>query len=91
MHIDFTGSKGQLGRFLQEALKDENVFPLNHTNYDIAEAWVIQIIVDIHPDIVIHTSTMTKIDYCTRTLDSTYFINNFVTKNINASKEMVCR
>jgi dTDP-4-dehydrorhamnose reductase len=83
MRIAYTGSKGQLGRALEQALGSEELLGLDLPEHDIADPRSIgQAIVDFRPDVVIHGAAMTDVDGCERNPELALRINALGTQNV---------
>jgi dTDP-4-dehydrorhamnose reductase len=83
MRIVITGHKGQLGRALQEVLKEEMLWGLDLPEHDITDRQAAaQAIVDFAPQVVIHAAAMTNVDGCERDPDVAYRINGLGTQNV---------
>lgn len=83
MHIAITGSKGQLGRALQEVLSRETLLLLDLPENDITDgAEIFNTIVDFYPDVVIHAAAYTNVDGCELEPDRAYAVNALGTQNV---------
>ena len=83
MRIVITGHKGQLGRALQEVLKEETLFGLDLPEHDITDGQATaRAIADFAPQVVIHAAAMTNVDGCERDPDAAYRINGLGTQNV---------
>ena len=82
MRIAITGARGQLGRCLQEALRGDEVIPLNRPDYDVTETRVVLAIAELLPQVVIHTAAYTDVDGCARDPDRAYLVNALGTQNV---------
>lgn len=83
MRTVITGHKGQLGIALQRVLEGEEVFGLDLPEHDISDPEaIVDTIVGIQPDIVIHSAAMTNVDGCEREPDLAFRVNTLGTQNI---------
>src|SRR3990170_2325846 len=65
MRILITGGRGQLGRALQEALAQHQVFALGHAEMDITDADAVRRAVDeLRPELVVHAAAWTDTAGC---------------------------
>ena len=89
MHIAITGSKGQLGRELARTLAGNELFLLDLPEVDIQDPQVIQTIIDIKPQIVIHAAALTNVDACEITPERAYQVNAIGTRYVAEAAEQV--
>jgi dTDP-4-dehydrorhamnose reductase len=89
MRILITGSTGQLGRELIRVLEEEELFPLTHKDIDIRDPKVIQRIIELRPDTIIHTAAYTDVDECERDPESAFLINALGTRHVILGAEKV--
>lgn len=83
MRIAITGSTGQLGRALQEALAGESLLPLKRPEHDItALAPLVAAVREFQPEVIIHTAAMTDVDGCEKDPDLAYRVNVLGTRNV---------
>lgn len=82
MRLVVTGALGQLGRSLQEVLKEHDLFLIDLPEHNITETSVIPLIADFNPDLVIHAAAMTDVDGCELNPDAAYKVNSLGTKNV---------
>ncbi len=83
MKIAITGSDGQLGRALQDALRAQHsIIPLPHREFDITDRVNIARLVQLEPDLVIQCAAMTNVDGAARDPMNAFHINAFGTQNI---------
>lgn len=65
MRILITGGRGQLGRALQEALAQHQVFALGHAEMDVTDADAVRRAVDeLRPELVVHAAAWTDTAGC---------------------------
>jgi dTDP-4-dehydrorhamnose reductase len=82
MRLAITGSLGQLGRNLQEALQEHDLFLIDLPEYDVTDVGIISTIADFEPELVIHAAAMTDVDGCELDPDAAYKVNALGTKNV---------
>ncbi len=83
MRIAITGSRGQLGRELSQVLSiAHHVFSLARPEFDVTNASIIQSIIHLEPDIVVHAAAMTDVDGCARDPMAAYRSNALGTHNV---------
>lgn len=83
MRIVVTGHKGQLGTALQKVLAGEELLGLDLPEHNITDpASIIDTIVDLEPDVVIHGAAMTDVDGCERDPEMAFRVNVLGTQNI---------
>jgi dTDP-4-dehydrorhamnose reductase len=82
MRVVVTGANGQLGTALQEALHEHELFLVDLPEYDVTDPRIVEIIVDFHPDLVIHAAAMTDVDGCERDPDLAFRVNEVGTRNV---------
>ncbi len=83
MRIVVTGHKGQLGTALQRVLTAEELLGLDLPEHNITDpASIIDTIVSLAPDMVIHGAAMTDVDGCERDPDMAFRVNALGTQNI---------
>lgn len=85
MRIGITGSRGQLGRALLEALSGEEMVPLDRPEYDITDPGILNTIPQLKPDLVIHTAGMTDVDGCALDPETAFLVNGLGTRNVALS------
>lgn len=82
MRIVVTGHKGQLGTALQTVLAGEELLGLDLPEHNVADpASIIDTIVGLAPDVVIHGAAMTDVDGCERDPDMAFRVNALGTQN----------
>lgn len=89
MRILITGSTGQLGRELIPALEEEELFPLTHKDIDIRDPKLMQAIVELKPDTIIHTAAYTDVDGCERDQELAFQVNSLGTRHVILGAEKV--
>jgi dTDP-4-dehydrorhamnose reductase len=82
MRLAITGALGQLGRNLQEALQEHDLFLIDLPEYDVTDVGIISTIADFEPELVIHAAAMTDVDGCELDPDAAYKVNALGTKNV---------
>lgn len=83
MRFVVTGHKGQLGTALQRVLAGQELLGLDLPEHDITDpASIIDTIVGIEPDVVIHGAAMTDVDGCERDPETAFRVNALGTQNI---------
>lgn len=82
MRIAITGSKGQLGRSLRQALRNDDLLLLQRPEHDVTEHGIIAAIAEWSPDIVIHAAAMVNVDGCELDPDAAYRVNALGTQNV---------
>lgn len=83
MRIVITGHKGQLGTALQQALANEELIGLDLPEHDITNpASIVDSVVELEPDLVIHAAAMTNVDGCERDPELAFRVNALGTQNI---------
>ena len=82
MRIAITGANGQVGQALQVSLASHTLMPLTRPEYDVSDPDITRKIVDIQPDVVIHTAAMTDVEGCAKDPTMAYLINGFGTQNV---------
>jgi len=89
MRILITGSTGQLGRELIQVLEKDELLLLTHKDIDIRDPKLIQRIVELKPNIVIHTAANTDVDECERYPESAFQVNTLGTQHLILGTEKV--
>lgn len=83
MRIAITGSTGQLGQALQEALAGESLLPLKRPDHDITMLKpLLAAITAFQPEVIMHTAAMTDVDGCERDPELAYRVNVLGTRNV---------
>lgn len=83
MRIAVTGSKGQLGRLVVEALEREHqVFPLDVPEFELTNPNSIDQLAALQPELVMHNAAMTDVDACARDPGLAFRINALGTQNV---------
>ncbi|MSP12724.1 MAG: dTDP-4-dehydrorhamnose reductase [Chloroflexi bacterium] len=80
MRIIVTGAGGQLGRALCHQLSlpqldAPELIPLSHREADVGAASIEEILVQLHPDVVIHAAAVTDVEACERNSAAAYRVN----------------
>ncbi|MBI3941747.1 MAG: dTDP-4-dehydrorhamnose reductase [Chloroflexi bacterium] len=80
MRIIITGVGGQLGRALYDQLSasgvdSPNLIPLSHREVDVGTPDIEEILVRMHPDLVIHAAAMTDVEACERNPTEAFRVN----------------
>jgi dTDP-4-dehydrorhamnose reductase len=89
MRILITGATGQLGRELIKGLNDDELLTPTHKQIDIRDPNSIKRIVDLNPEIIIHTAAYTDVDGCEENHELAWDVNSFGTKNIATAAEEI--
>jgi len=87
MSILITGSTGQLGRELKKVLVDEELITPTHQDLDIRHFNVVQRIIELQPQIIIHTAAYTDVDGCEKNQELAWGVNSSGTRNIAIAAE----
>ena len=85
MKLLITGSKGQIGYYLQKALSDEHLelFLTDRNNMDITDyEQTNSTVATIKPDIIIHSAAYTSVDACETNPNEAYRVNALGTRNL---------
>jgi dTDP-4-dehydrorhamnose reductase len=84
MNILITGQNGNIGTYLCSYLSEKNnVLGLDKEDVDITDReGVIQVIISLKPDVVIHTAALTNIDYCEKNESEAYKVNTVGSLNV---------
>lgn len=84
MRILVTGANGQLGRRLVDVLQhNHNVAGYDRDELDITDAGLTaHRIRNFHPDLIIHTAALTKVDYCAENPEQALWINGYGTQHV---------
>jgi len=83
MRIAITGSSGQLGQALQEALATDTLLPMHRPEHDITQlSRIVEAIGAFQPDVVLHAAAMTDVDGCERNPQLAYAVNVIGTRNV---------
>lgn len=83
MNILITGARGQVGSALVERLHAQHtVLRLDRGDIDISNPRVIDHIVQVRPDLVIHSAAFTNVDACARQPDHALAVNGLGTKYV---------
>ncbi|MBC7254875.1 MAG: dTDP-4-dehydrorhamnose reductase [Chloroflexi bacterium] len=83
MRIAITGSTGQLGRALQEALVGDHLLLLKRPEHDITLLDpLLSAVRDFQPEVIIHTAAMTDVDGCEKDPSLAYRVNVLGTRNV---------
>jgi len=89
MRILITGSTGQLGRELIQVLENDELLLLTHKDIDIRDPKLIQRIIELKPNIIIHTAAYTDVDECERYPESAFQVNTLGTQHVVLGTEKV--
>lgn len=89
MRILITGPTGQLGQELLRDLEQEELLPITHKDLDITEPKLIQRIVELKPNIIIHTAAYTDVDGCEHDPESAFRVNAIGTRHVISGAEEV--
>ena len=89
MRILITGSTGQLGRELIRVLDEEELLLLTHKDIDIIDPNLVQKILELKPNIIIHTAAYTDVDGCERYPELAFQVNTLGTQHIILGTEKV--
>ena len=84
-----TGPTGQLGRELIRVLEEEDLLLLTHKDIDIRDTKLVQRIVELKPNIIIHTAANTDVDECERYPESAFQVNTLGTQHVILGTEKV--
>jgi dTDP-4-dehydrorhamnose reductase len=83
VRIAVTGSKGQLGRLVVQALeRTHQVLPLDMPNFELSDPGCIDRLAALKPDLVMHNAAMTDVDACARDPARAFRINALGTQNV---------
>jgi len=82
MRVVITGANGQLGRALQEALQEHELFLIDLPQHDVTDPRIVGTIAECSPDLVIHAAAMTDVDGCERDPDLAFRVNEVGTRNV---------
>jgi len=83
MRITITGSKGQLGSYLEGYFQGHELLSIDVPEYDITQVESITpAIVQFEPDVVIHTAAYTNVDGCAKDPDLALRVNTLGTQNV---------
>jgi len=83
MKIAITGARGQLGRELHRMLSlQHEILPLARPQYDVTQNNIIEKIVGLKPNLVIHAAAMTDVDECARNPKAAFRVNALGTRNV---------
>jgi dTDP-4-dehydrorhamnose reductase len=84
MRLLITGARGQLGRKLVDVLQnDHEIAAYGRDELDITDAdQTAHRIKEFHPDLIIHTAAMTKVDYCAENPDEALWANGYGTQHV---------
>ena len=83
MRIAITGSGGQLGAELVRVLRPHHeTVALEHRAHDVADVAIVEAIVALRPDCVVHAAAMTDVDGCARDPERAFLVNGFGTRNV---------
>ena len=83
MRIAITGSKGQLGSYLEHQFREHDLLSIDVPEYDITRVdSITPAIVQFEPDVVIHTAAYTNVDGCAKDPDLAFRVNALGTQNV---------
>jgi dTDP-4-dehydrorhamnose reductase len=83
MKVLITGSNGQLGTDLCQALKGFDVIPLTHVDLDITDMpSVKRVFRQNNPDVIINTAAYVRVDDCEDNPDTAYLVNALGARNM---------
>ena len=84
MRIILAGHKGQLGRTLMQVLGTQHItVGVDLPEHDITDrSAVMDLVREIHPDIIINSAAMTNVDGCTKNPQLAYTVNGIGTQNL---------
>ncbi|HXW00861.1 MAG TPA: dTDP-4-dehydrorhamnose reductase [Anaerolineae bacterium] len=82
MRIVITGATGQVGRALQKVLTGQSLNILDIPRFDVADPAVVQQLVELRPELIIHSAAMTNVDGCARDPDMAFKVNAFGAQNV---------
>ncbi|AGB42251.1 dTDP-4-dehydrorhamnose reductase [Halobacteroides halobius DSM 5150] len=84
MKVLITGGQGQLGTRLNSLLADKyDIYAWDIDELDITEGEeTIEKVVNLNPDVVIHSAAYTDVDGCEENIDLAYQVNAYGTRNI---------
>ncbi|MCS6872248.1 MAG: dTDP-4-dehydrorhamnose reductase [Anaerolineae bacterium] len=81
MRILITGASGGVGQALMARLPE--AIGLSHSQLDVTDAQaVMQSIVDVAPQLVIHCAALTNVDRCAQMPHEALYVNGFGTQNV---------
>lgn len=87
MRILITGSTGQLGRELRKVLCENDLLTPTHNEIDIRDVQIIPKIIELKPEIIIHTAAYTDVDGCEENQDLAWEVNSIGTRNVATAAE----
>jgi dTDP-4-dehydrorhamnose reductase len=83
MRIAITGSKGQLGSYLERQFHEHELLSIDVPETDITQVdSITPAIVQFQPEVVIHTAAYTNVDGCARDPDLAFRVNALGTQNV---------
>ena len=83
MRILITGGRGQLGRALQDALSDHELFIVDLPEVDVTVEQAIENeVLRVRPELVIHCAAYTDVDGCAKDPELAYKVNGLGTQNV---------
>lgn len=82
MRILITGARGQLGRALQEVLREHEVTAWTRAEGDITSPSIITRVADLAPDIIINAAAWTNVDGAEQDPDAAFAVNAWGAQNI---------
>lgn len=83
MRIAITGSNGQLGLALRQALAGHDLMHIDLPEHDITDLEGInEAVLHFEPDVILHTAAITDVDGCERDPELAYRVNVLGTRNM---------
>ncbi|AIG97144.1 dTDP-4-dehydrorhamnose reductase [Archaeoglobus fulgidus] len=83
MKVAVIGAKGQLGTDLVDVLKEEfTVYPLTHEDVDVAVSESLEVLRDIHPDVIINTAAYVRVDDAENHAEKAFAVNAIGALNV---------
>ena len=83
MKIAVIGANGQLGSDLCQELNSEELVPLLHKDFEVADIdSVKRVLFDIKPDVVINTAAFHRVDDCEKDPDTPFRVNAIGARNV---------
>ncbi len=83
MKVAVIGAKGQLGTDLVDVLNEEfTVYPLTHEDVDVAVSESLEVLRDIHPDVIINTAAYVRVDDAENHAEKAFAVNAIGALNV---------
>ena len=83
MKIALLGANGQLGQDLQRALHSHELRGLTRKDFDVTDhARAREVLMDLHPDVVLNTTAYHRVDDCESQPDLAYGVNALAVLNL---------